>query len=443
MTECNSQLDLFSIGRRIVTATFENARLTSDAGVSLLHRVDKRLRLSDRLAAAMVDRRDSAKVRHTVSDLLLQRIALICAGYEDANDATTLRHDPAFQLALGRVPGDAPLASQPTLSRFEQRPYRDLLALSNVLLDLWIERLKRKAKKTKKRLRIILDFDSTDFITHGEQQLNFFHGHYDNYIYYPVLVFDQDGFPVAAVLRSGDTRTGGVCSVLLRIMEKLSFAVGKFELTVRADAGFSTPELYRLCEALEIRYVVGLITHKTLRERAERWMAEARESFGQTGEPVCLIREFQHRWGRKDGGTHRIIAKAEVSALGDNPRFLITNMTEAPEQVYAIYTGRGRCENHIKDLKCAMLGDRMSCHAFAANQFRLLLHTAAYVLMFVLREELDVLSLPRMQMDTLRLRILKVAAVVKVSARRIWLHMSAQHPSAPLLKYLGVVLAPT
>jgi hypothetical protein len=443
VTECNPQVDLFSIGRRIVTATFDDARLTSDAGVSFLHRIDKRLGLSDRLAAAMVDRRDCSKVRHTLRDLLMQRIALICAGYEDANDATALRHDPAFQLALGRVPGEAPLASQPTLSRFEQRSHRDLLALSNVLLDLWIERLKRKAKKSKKRLRIILDFDSTDFITHGDQQLNFFHGHYGNYIYYPVLVFDQDGFPVAAVLRSGDTRTGGVCAVLLRIMEKLSFALGKFDLLVRADAGFSTPELYRLCDTMGICYVVGLITHKTLRERAEGWMEEARESFDRTGEPVRLIREFQHRWGRKDGGTHRIITKAEVTALGDNPRFLITNMTVPPEQVYATYTGRGQCENQIKELKCAMLGDRMSCHAFAANQFRLLLHTAAYVLMFVLREQLDALSSTRMQMDTLRLRILKVAAVVKVSARHIWLHMSAHHPSTPLLQYLGSVLAPT
>ena len=443
MTECNAQIDLFSIGRRTVTMTFDDARLTSDAGVCLLPRIDKRLRLTERLAAAMVDRREPSKVRHTLRDLLMQRIALICAGYEDANDATTLRHDPAFQLALGRTPGKMPLASQPTVSRFEQRAHRDLLALSNVLLDLWIERLKRKAKKTKKRLRIILDFDSTDFITHGEQQLNFFHGHYGNYIYYPVLVFDQNGFPVAAVLRSGNTRTGGVCAVLLRIMKKLSFALGKFDLLVRADAGFSTPELYQLCDTMGIRYVVGLITHKTLREQAKEWMEEARQIFEQKGEPVRLIREFRHPWGRKDGGTHRIIVKAEVTMLGDNPRFLITNMTEPPQKVYGTYTGRGQCENHVKELKCAMLGDRMSCHAFAANQFRLLLHSAAYVLMFVLREELDALSSTRMQLDSLRLRILKVAAVVKLSARRIWLHMSACHPSVPLLQYLGRVLAPT
>lgn len=443
MTECNSQIDLFSIGRRTVTATFEDVRLTSDIGVSFLHRVDKRLRLTERLAAAMVDRRDSSKVRHSLRDLLMQRIALICAGYEDANDATTLRHDPAFQLALGHAPGEGALASQPTLSRFEQRRRRDLLSLSNVLLDLWVERIKRKATKTKKRPRIILDFDSTDFVTHGEQQLNFFHGHYGNYIYYPVLVFDQDGFPVAAVLRSGDTRTGGVCAVLLRIMEKLSFALGKFDLLVRADAGFSTPELYKLCDTMGIRYVVGLITHKTLTEHAALWMDEARKLHEETGEPVRLIREFEHRWGRKDGGLHRIIAKAEVTAIGDNPRFLITNMTDAPERVYDTYTGRGECENRIKDLKCAMLGDRMSCHAFAANQFRLLLHTAAYVLMFILREELEELSTTRMQMDTLRLRVLKVAAVVKVSARRIWLHLSAQHPSTSLFKYLGAALGST
>jgi hypothetical protein len=182
---------------------------------------------------------------------------------------------------------------------------------------------------------------------------------------------------------------------------------------------------------------------KSLTERAAPWIAEARTLFEQTGEPVRLIREFDHRWGRKDGGMHRIIAKAEVTTLGDNPRFLITNMTESPEQVYETYTGRGQCENHIKELKCALLGDRISCHAFAANQFRLLLHVAAYVLMFVLREELEALSTVRMQLDTLRLRVLKVAAVVKVSARRIWLHLSAEHPSVSLFRYLGAALAPT
>jgi len=198
-----------------------------------------------------------------------------------------------------------------------------------------------------------------------------------------------------------------------------------------------------MCDTMGIRYVVALITHKSLTDRAEPWMAEARKLSEETGEPVRLIREFRHPWGRKDGGTHRIIAKAEVTPVGDNPRFLITNMTEPRERVYETYTGRGQSENHIKELKCAMLGDRMSCHAFAANQFRLLLHTAAYVLMFVLREELEALSPIRMQMDTLRLRLFKVAAVVKVSARRIWLHLSAHHPSAALFRYFGSALAPT
>ena len=192
MTECTPQIDLFSIDRRTVTASFDQAQLSSDTGVVLLRQVDRDLKLSGRLAGAMIDPRQSGKVRHTVGDLFLQRILQICAGYEDTSDANTLRDDPAFQIALGRTPGDerARLASQPTLSRFERRSRRELIRFSNLLLDLWIERLRRRAKKSHQPPRIVLDFDSTDFITYGEQQLALFHGHYSNYIYYPLLVFD-------------------------------------------------------------------------------------------------------------------------------------------------------------------------------------------------------------------------------------------------------------
>ena len=429
MTECTPQFDLFSIGRRTVTMSFDGGRLSSDSGVVLLGQIDREIDLCARLAGSLIDRRQRGKVRHSAADVLRQRVLQICAGYEDASDANTLRDDPAFQIALGRFPSaESPLASQATISRFENRSLRELLALSEVLLELWIDRLVRRARKSRRAPQIVLDFDSTDFVTHGEQQLALFHGHYNNYIYYPLLVFDGEGFPVAAVLRGGRSRAGAP-AVLLRIVEKLTARLASFGLTLRADAGFSSPELFTLCESMGIDYVIGLITHKTLTDHAEPWMKQARKIAAREGS-ARLIGEFRLAWGKKTNQpVRRIIVKAEVTAIGDNPRFMITNITTPAAQVYGMYTGRGVCENHIKELKTALLGDRMSCHRFAANQFRLLLHTAAYVLMLTFREKLRGTVLGRMQFDTLRLRLIKVAAQIVVTARRIWMRMSLAHPS--------------
>lgn len=432
MTECNPQIDLFAIGRRKVTACFVDTPLTSDIGAVLVGRVDRKHAVTERLAAALTDRRQRTKVQHPISDLLRQRAYQIACGYEDASDGNALRHDAGFQLALGRVPDDdATLASQPTLSRFEQRRNADLLTFSNALLDLWIERLRAKARRSKRRIRIVLDFDSTDFVTYGEQQFALFHGHYGNYIYYPLLAFDQHGWPVAAMLRGGRTRSGGVVPMLLRIYRRLVEAGVNFEMTIRADAGFSFPELYALCETLRIRYVIGLITHPGLVKELEPAMRRARR-IAETEGTAKIITDFVKKWGRKTPHPRRIVAKAEITSLGENPRFMITNMEDPAEAVYDFYTDRGHCENHIKELKNAMLGNRMSCHAFGANQFRLLVHVTAYILMYLLREQLAGTALANAQMDTIRLRLLKVAAVVRVTARRIWLELSASHPSASL-----------
>jgi hypothetical protein len=432
VTECTPQIDLFSIGRRKVTASFVDTPLSSDIGAVLLGQVDRKHEVTKRLAAVLRDRRQTAKIQHTNLDLLRQRAYQIACGYEDGVDANTLRHDAGFQLALNRVPGEsAILASQPTISRFEHRRNADLLTFSNALLDLWIERLRTKARRSKRRIRIVLDLDSTDFITYGDQQFALFHGHYGNYIYYPLLAFDQHGWPVAAMLRPGRMRSGGVVAMLLRIYERLVESGLRFDMTIRADAGFSLPELYLMCETLGIRYVIGLITHPALVKELEPTMQRARKIAEAKG-TAKIISDFMKRWGRKTPYERRIVAKAEITSLGENPRFLITNMDESAEEIYDFYTGRGHCENHIKELKNAMLGDRMSCHEFGANQFRLLVHVTAYILMYLLREHLADTSLAKVQMDTLRLRLLKIAAVVRVTARRVWLELSASHPSASL-----------
>ncbi len=442
MTECTPQIDLFSIGRRTVTASFVDTPLSSDIGSVFLGRVDRKFRITERLAGSLRDEREPGKIRHSAVDLLRQRVYQIACGYEDGADSNTLRYDAGLQLALGRVPGDdVTLASQPTLSRFEQRRRAALVLLSNALCDLWVERQRERQQRSHRRLSITLDFDSTDFITYGDQQFALFHGHYGHYIYYPLLVFDQDGWPVAAVLRPGRTRSGGVVPILLRIVRRLIEAGIRFDMTLRADAGFSSPELYEACESLGIRYVIGLITHQALIARLEPTMQLARSIAAVSG-TAKIITDFSMCWGRTRGITEerRIVAKAEITPIGENPRFLITNMEESAEQVYTFYTGRGQCENRIKDLKTALFGDRMSCHGFAANQFRLLVHTAAYVLMFLLREQLAKTPLADAQFDTLRLRLLKIAAVVRVTARRVWLELSATHPSAWLWPRLAPLL---
>ena len=262
MTKCTGQIDLFSIGRRRVTIESNGTFITSNAGGLLASRIERRLAVARRLSAVLEDERDPALVSHTYESQMRQRLLQIVCGYEDCNDASELRFEPAFQTAMGRIAGreESALASQPTLSRFEQRDASELLRMSEVLVDLWIEQLLARGPKAWKN--IVLEFDSTDDPTHGAQQLTMFHGYYDQYMYHPLLVFDGEGWPVAVVLRPGRAAASqGAASVLVRIFKKIVERLPKqARITLRADAGFAVPELYELCEAMEIRYVIGQIT---------------------------------------------------------------------------------------------------------------------------------------------------------------------------------------
>ena len=441
MTECTDQQVLFSIGKKRVTTVFDGGNLTSDSGVLFLNRIDERLGLSRRMAEVLSDRRQEGKIQHCLRDLFRQRLFQIGLGYEDANDANTLRFDPAFQAALDRVPGPGEaLASQPTLSRLEENIHRrDLMALGELLLDLFLERLKKKGRKARRRL--ILDFDSTDDPTHGAQQLTMFHGYYDQWQYLPLLVF-CGGWPIAAVLRPGNAHDSwGAVAILRRIVERIWDRFPRTTILLRADAGFASPTFYEFCEAAGIAYLIGQITNSRLIRRGRPWMKKAKKMFEETGEKAKAFGSFRHRAGSWEKA-RRIIAKAEVLPLGENPRFVVTDMPGDPASLYRFYTDRGQMENHIKDLKNALSADRLSCHRFLSNQFRLLLHTAAYILIFSLREELQKTSLASAQMDTLRLLLLKVGAKVLISARRIWFHLASSHPAQPLWNLLAARLAP-
>lgn len=401
--------------------------MTSDGGSLLLREIDHATDLCASMSQALSDPRDQARVRHGQEELLRQRLFAVAMGYEDANDHQALRFDPGLKTAVGRLPETGPaLASQPTLSRFENRVRnRELHRLSEALLDAYIA-----AHPTPRKV-IVLDIDATDDPTHGHQQLSLFHGYYDQYMLHPVLIFDGlTGFPMAAVLRAGNAHASkGAAAILKRIIGRLKHAYPRATIVVRADAGFAVPGIYRLLEREKVKYTIGLITNERLRKRAANLVLKAEAEFAKTGEKQRVFGSFHHRadsWQR----SRRVVAKIERLPRGLNTRFVVTNILfESAGGIYdSIYTGRGDAENRIKELKVHLKADRLSCTRFKANQFRLLLHTFAFVLMWHLRRSLAGTELASATVDTLKLKLLKVAARVVQSLRRILFTMPRAYP---------------
>jgi hypothetical protein len=431
-TVCHNQLIFESLFSKEVIADFEGGRITSDAGGLLLRELDQRYRIAENAARCLHDPRDSHKVKHDLLTLVRQRLFAIALGYEDNNDATWLARDPAIKIMAGRAPeGGADLASQPTLSRFENRATaKDLCRLSDWLLDLYLK------THPGPRKTIILDMDATDDPTHGKQQLSFFHGYYEEHMYHPLLVFDgQDGFPLAAVLRPGNTHASkGALAVLKRLIKKLRRAYPKALILVRADAGFAVPAIYRYLEKQpDLRYVIGFITNNRLLAKTAALLEKAQQRYQETGAKQRLFTSFSYQADSWDQ-FRRIIAKVEYAHLGANQRFVVTNLVRNPQFVYDdVYVLRGDVENRIKELKLDLKADRLSCHRFLANQFRLLLHTTAYCLFWLLRRHLKGTELATAQVSTLRLKLLKIGARIRETSRRIWIHLASGYPYRDLL----------
>jgi hypothetical protein len=376
-TVCHNQLIFESLFSKEVIADFAGGRITSDAGGLLLREVDQRYRIAEQTAACLHDPRDAAKVRHDLLTLVRQRLFAIALGYEDNNDTAWLAQDPALKIMPGQAPETgADLASQPTLSRFENRANtKDLRRLSDWLLELYLKTHPGPRKV------IVLDMDATDDPTHGKQQLSFFHGYYEEHMYHPLLVFDgRTGFPLAAVLRPGNTHASHrALAVLKRLIKKLRQAYPTALILLRADAGFAVPALYDYLEKQpDLRYVIGFITNNRVLEKTAPLLEKAQRQYQETGEKQRRFTSFSYQAESWDQ-PRRIIAKVEYTYLGANQRFVVTNLVRSPQFVYDdIYVLRDDVENRIKELKLELKGDRLNCHRFLANQFRLLLHTAAY-----------------------------------------------------------------
>jgi hypothetical protein len=432
MTVCHEQLCFASLGPKDVVASFDGGKITSDAGCLLLREIDLRTGLIEHMDRALADPRDPAKVVHTQSEMLRQRLFAIALGYEDLNDHTTLRSDPILKTAVNRRPeSSADLASQPTLSRLENRVSRtQLRRLGETLLDAYL------AAHPKYRDLVVIDIDSTDDPTHGHQQLAMFHGYFDQHMYHPLLVFDGvTGHPMAAVLRPGNSHAArGAAAVLDRLLRRLRRAYPKATILVRADAGFAVPAVYELLERHQVRYVIGLIPNDRLRSHVADLAATVERDFGASHQKQRRFTSFRYRadtWPR----SRRVVAKVERLGKGLNTRFVVTNLAFEPAvHVYdGLYIGRGEAENRIKELKNHLKADRTSCHAFGANQFRLLLHTFAFVLLWHLRQSLAGTELALATFETLRLKLLKIGARVRESCRRVAVSIASSYPYRALL----------
>jgi hypothetical protein len=425
-----------------VTVCFDQERGSSDGGAVLLGAADRRLGLSEALACCLRDSRDPGRLVHEVQDLVRQRVFALACGYPDGNDAARLAADPVHKLLVGRAPlGDDDLASQPTLSRFENAADRsDLLRMGTALAERVIERHRRRRRG---RARMVtIDLDQTDDPAHGQQQLALFNGYYGQWCYLPLLGFvsfddEADQYLVAAVLRPGNAPDKrGALGVLARLLPRLRAAFPKARFRVRLDAGFAAPELLDFLDAqADVLYAVAMGKNPILLRRSEKYMAQARRLSNANDATEHVYAETLYAtktWPRR----RRIIIKAEVTrhpgrAPKDNPRFVITNMTQTPRWVYEdFYCRRGEIENRIKELHHGLEIDRTSCSRFLANQLRVLLTAAAYVLMQELRLRAAGTKLARAQVSTLRDCLLKIGARVNSSVRRIVLHLPESFPFA-------------
>jgi hypothetical protein len=425
---------LSPVAGKPIIARFDGGQLSSNGGVLALREIESRLGIADRLAACVVDPRAAERVVHSMADILRFRMLMIAAGYEDGNDAGGLRHDAAFKLALGRLPDGAALCSQPTISRLENLPGpRDLLRMGQTMVGLYCASFRQVPR------RITLDIDDTFDAVHGEQQLRLFNAHYDEYGFQPIVVFDGEGRPVAAMLRPAKRPSGHEArSFLCRLVRAIRAHWPRVEILIRADSHYCAPEVLDFCRAERLDFILGVASTTTLRRHVEvlERSTAARYASNPDAGKLRRYKEFHDgaaSWSRVE----RIIARVEASAQGTDTRFVVTNLAGGTARMLyeGLYCRRGQAENHIKSWKTHLAADRTSCHRASANQLRLMLHTGAYWLMWSLRRLMPARSSWRVaQFDTLRLRLVKIAARVVAWKTKVLVHLPSGCPDQAILR---------
>ena len=443
MTECiQSVFEFEAHFSRQVIARFEGGTITSDAGGLLLRETDRRMKLLPRLARCFLDGRNPALVKHSVAQMVAQRVHGLALGYEDLNDHEQLRDDPLLQVLAGKPQQDGPLAGKSTLNRMELGDgspdrykkityWRD--SMDELLVDVFVE-----AHATPPE-QIILDIDTTDVALHGNQEGRFYHGYYDHYCYLPLYVFCGEHVLCARLRRSNIDPSMGSVKEIARIVERIRAAWPQVQIILRGDSGFCRDELMAWCEANSVDYVFGMARNARLEAIVSEALEQAQRQYEQTRQPARVFVEFEHEtvsgtWTRQ----RRVVAKAEHIDGKSNPRFLVTSLeaqTWAAQPLYEdLYCARGDMENRIKE-QFMLFADRVSAATMRANQLRLYLSVMAYTLLAGLRRlGLRATELATAQAGTIRLRLLKIGAQVRVTVRKVWVQMASSYPYQTLFE---------
>jgi len=450
MTECSGmRLDFGRHGGREVTASFDGGTMSSDGGAPLLAQVDRRLRVIDRLAECFQDERNPLLVTHKVRELLAQRVFAIALGYEDLNDHEQLRHDPLLGVLVGKhEPYCQPLAGKSTLNRLElsdgkrtryKKIHYKAEAIDALLVDVFIE------AHAQPPAEIVIDLDTTDLALHGHQEGRFFHGYYDEYCYLPLYIFCGEHLLGVRLRTADQDAAAGSREEVERILARIRRAWPAVHIVLRADSGFCRDDLLSWCEANAIDYVTGLARNERLRRCIELQMLEAKTLQAASGKPARVFTEFSYEtstgtWSR----ARRVVAKAEQLEDKENARYVVSSLPperwSARELYEQLYCARGDMENRIKEQKM-LFAERVSAATMRANQLRLYLSAVAYVLMQGLRRlALQGTQFATAQVQTIRLKLLKIGASVRLSVRRVWISMSSSYPYQSLFETLWMRL---
>ena len=434
---------LSPVSGKPVHLAFDGGRLTSDAGVVLLAEIERKLGVAERLACCIADPRAPERVRHSFAEMIRFRALLIAAGYEDANDCDALRDDPAFKMAVGRLPETgAELCSQPTMSRLENLPTKTtLIRMMDAMVELFCDSFAEVPR------RILLDIDDTLDRVHGGQQLSLFHAHHDSRCFLPIHIYEAvTGKPVAVILRPGKTPDGVEVALVLRhVVKSIRRRWPRVEIVIRGDSHYARPEAMAWLERNRVRYVFGLAGNRVLLDRTAALAEDA--AVRRAEEDADKVRNFHDfryaakSWKDKE---RRVIARIEATRQGSDTRFVVTNLSGTPRWLYEVlYCGRGQAENLIKAHKLHLASDRTSCSKATANQFRLLVHTAAYWLLHTLKSLAPKTSFWRdAQFDTIRLAFIKIAARVTEMVTRIKVSLPSSYPyQQSLVRFAGRALA--
>ncbi len=458
-TQCTvEQLEFHALGRREVIGKFDGGRISSDGGGVLLRELEQRTQILKRFSHCFTDHRDADLIEHTVESLTKQRVFGLALGYEDLNDHDALRHDALLALLSDKTDlsgndrlreqdkGKA-LAGKSTLNRLELTPsdatgksrYKKIVAnpaaMDRLLVDLFVESFDTPPAE------IVLDVDATDDPLHGDQEGRFFHGYYKNYCYLPLYIFCGEQLLCARLRTADQDGAAGTVEELARIVAQIRLAWPEVRIILRGDSGFCRDEIMEWCETHRVDYVLGLAKNKRLNKAIEVEMVQAKQQHEATGKAARVFRDFRYRTLKSWSCERRVVGKAEYLGKGENPRFVVSSISvdeQSARQLYEdFYCARGDMENRIKEQQLSLFADRTSTSQMRSNQLRLYFSSIAYVLVQTLRRlGLKDTVLEKAQCDTIRLKLFKVGARIRISVRKVWISFSESYPYADLFQQI-------